>query len=504
MINRLTFALIMLIVLLSAGCANFMSIHHTFKPDEGDSISIDAKQRVVYSVKKTYGDNVSWRAVCAEPSPDALAAISASSGLSADNLKVALSAALGIQEGAASIGLRTQTIQILRDAMYRLCEGYASGALDDIAFSRLQRRYQNIMLGLLAIEQLTGVVSPKQVALFGGASSSVGKTALEINKALNEAKGLRRESKSALEEAATKKKEADDALQAAKAEYQKKLAANNNDSKADEVAKYMKDVLDPAQVKAANQDQAYKTKKAIFDDTESSVASLEKALDSYGKIMATAIVQGNFDGGISGTTISNENAAVIAGTVQGIVRDIVIRDYSKETCLDSLVSRYLSKETEQFKLVMHYCAALIQAEIVRIHTEAAQAKDSDKPALKQLGEAMESQRKAFVEAINSYKQTEQSSDKSNSHVDCINKADRPGAHERIQNIGGLSPGRIRWKLSHEEAITGIESGKWNFFVIGPTAGAIIVAKSTAGKKYLKTKSDGEHPNDLLSLPECPK
>jgi hypothetical protein len=32
---------------------------------------------------------------------------------------------------------------------------------------------------------------------------------------------------------------------------------------------------------------------------------------------------------------------------------------------------------------------------------------------------------------------------------------------------------------------------------------VIVSKSAAGHKYLKTKNDGEQPNNLLSLPECP-
>ncbi|WP_293875992.1 MULTISPECIES: DUF3892 domain-containing protein [unclassified Sphingomonas] len=32
---------------------------------------------------------------------------------------------------------------------------------------------------------------------------------------------------------------------------------------------------------------------------------------------------------------------------------------------------------------------------------------------------------------------------------------------------------------------------------------VIVARSVSGNKYLKTQSDGEQPNNLLSLPECP-
>ena len=32
---------------------------------------------------------------------------------------------------------------------------------------------------------------------------------------------------------------------------------------------------------------------------------------------------------------------------------------------------------------------------------------------------------------------------------------------------------------------------------------LVVAKSAQGNKYVKTESDGDQPNNLLSLPECP-
>lgn len=89
-------------------------------------------------------------------------------------------------------------------------------------------------------------------------------------------------------------------------------------------------------------------------------------------------------------------------------------------------------------------------------------------------------------------------------VECINKSDRYNPHERIISIGGTNPDGKRWKLSEQDAIAGIESGKWQFYVnVGGNSVSVIVAKSALGHKYLKTVADGEHPNNLLSLPECP-
>jgi hypothetical protein len=91
-------------------------------------------------------------------------------------------------------------------------------------------------------------------------------------------------------------------------------------------------------------------------------------------------------------------------------------------------------------------------------------------------------------------------------VKCINKSDRSSPHESILSIGGTNPDGTRWKLSEQDAIADMERGEWQFYdYVGDKSAWIIIGLSAQGHKYLKTEedTDSEHPNNLLSLPECP-
>jgi len=107
------------------GCA-YLTTYNKPIDLKDSSVSLDVKQRVVFSQKREARDGErEGIVVCAEPSPDALTILGVSGGLNASDGTRAASAAVGLAESGAFVGLRTQSIQLLRDAMYRLCEGYA-------------------------------------------------------------------------------------------------------------------------------------------------------------------------------------------------------------------------------------------------------------------------------------------------------------------------------------------------------------------------------------------
>ncbi|SFX76135.1 hypothetical protein SAMN03097694_3117 [Janthinobacterium lividum] len=146
-----------LLLALSA-CANLHTIHRTTDlPGDGMAVHLDAAQRVIHVTKDGKA--------CAEPTPDALQSYASSFGgtLSAGPDSAAVSNAL--RANAASVGLHSQSITLMRQQLFNICEYAQNKWLNDADVMLLMERSQDLTLGILAIEQLTGAVVARQPVL---------------------------------------------------------------------------------------------------------------------------------------------------------------------------------------------------------------------------------------------------------------------------------------------------------------------------------------------------
>jgi Protein of unknown function (DUF3892) len=93
---------------------------------------------------------------------------------------------------------------------------------------------------------------------------------------------------------------------------------------------------------------------------------------------------------------------------------------------------------------------------------------------------------------------------SRARIRCINKTDRQNPHERISHVGGINSDGSRWRQTEDQTIREIDEGSWSFYTHEGGKTAEVIVAEHQGRKYLKTENDGLRPDNLLSLPECPK
>lgn len=86
-------------------------------------------------------------------------------------------------------------------------------------------------------------------------------------------------------------------------------------------------------------------------------------------------------------------------------------------------------------------------------------------------------------------------------VDCTTKLEK---HEHIVSLGCYGPGNSFHNFSEAEVITRIENNTDTFYSERPDGHvAEVIVETRLGEKFLKTKPDGERPNNLDWLPDCP-
>jgi hypothetical protein len=139
--------------MLAAGCTGTIFKSFSIDDESAKSISMDARQRLVIVTDKG-GPKGDRRVVCAEPSPDAFMALAASAGA---NVSIGGKEAGGygtMAEAAGALGMRTQTIQLMRDTLYRSCEAYMNGLIDKQEYRKILSAFDELLITLVAIEGL--------------------------------------------------------------------------------------------------------------------------------------------------------------------------------------------------------------------------------------------------------------------------------------------------------------------------------------------------------------
>ncbi len=160
-------SLIAVFLVSACGNAQWTTYHRQGRVDHGSVIAVDARQRFLHV---TANERNELR-ICAERSPDVFATFASAlaAGVTTQDVTGILGASSA--ERGANIGLRTQTTTTQAELLYRLCALHANGAISASELAAQLRRFQNTMVAMLAIEQITGYARPSLLTI--GADSGV-------------------------------------------------------------------------------------------------------------------------------------------------------------------------------------------------------------------------------------------------------------------------------------------------------------------------------------------
>lgn len=335
---------------LVTGCA-YLTTYQADLGSPSTGVSLDAKQRVV--LVRGSGET---RRVCAEPSPDALSALGASLGasiLGENSSTKQIAAALG--ETSASIGLRTTSIQLMRDAMYRACEAYLSGGITAQEYADLQGHSQTLVVGLLAIEQLTGAVQAQQVAVVSNAAAGgVPDVATEAEN-LTQAKKATLEQQQLADAATEKRVSAEQAVKSKQGEID--AAKGNAATKPEDLAK-LESALSSLNEMASGAAKEEQKQVALLDIQRQAEAIAQQAFDlARTRVRATVSGDAKFSQLTRGS-MSEKMASIVATAIENIVKSVVAQSVESQKCVN-LMSRPLTDiSRSQFETLVSLCEGI--------------------------------------------------------------------------------------------------------------------------------------------------
>ena len=332
-----SFRVVIGIMLLYAvtSCANMNTISRsTNLPGDREAVHLDIHQRAIIATAKKY---------CAEPSPDGLAAYAAAIGLSVGKpASEADSLTSSGSSSAASVGLRTQSISLMRDQMYRICEASANGDIGGGNVAVLLGQSQDLAIVILAIEQLTGPVSASQAALIASTQASSTATIASNAKQLEIlTKALERANKD-LEESKAEKITKENEIKTVQSDIDQKTAAlaaqgDENQEIRDPLTKAIESQrknLTDLNSKHAVAVKQIEFRQSIVDDA---ITARDKVLKSQDSALASGSTStdGNkeFDVHSSANKLASDASIKVADTVEAIVKHALNKSYLNEACI---------------------------------------------------------------------------------------------------------------------------------------------------------------------------
>ena len=383
--------LISITTLLCMGCANISTLSRTtalpsksagsgsngdgtgpkFNTESGGygsgdiAIHLDAPQRVVLA-KPGF--------VCSEPSPDALQAYASALGFGI-NLPGAGggSAAQALATSAGSIGLRTNAITVLRDHLYNLCLASYNGTITGLDVSQQLRQTQDLALGALAIEQLTGVVTARQVVIGTSASASASTNLIDTKAALNRA----REDEQAAKDTLSKATAARAKQQTAVGNTTDALAQEKNDAEKTRLTAE----LTRLKTQLAEDQQAEKTAQVSYFEAQKVTSTIKSNFDTA-STSATASAQGKgeFSQGNDSYKVNADTVKEVSGAVERIVSVIIKKRHLTESCIgimnkfaklesrieetvDPQLKRFATADQKALKPLHNMCQQVFEADV---------------------------------------------------------------------------------------------------------------------------------------------
>lgn len=354
-------AAMLLVVAAVSGCANLSTIDRkTEMPAYGQAIHLDASQRVILTDKDGFA--------CAEPSPDGLQSFASALGASvADPVAKAISLSTAYNASAASIGLRTQSITLMRETLYRLCEAARNKSLTSMDVAQLLQRSQDLTLAVLAIEQLTGAVVARQAMLTQGSNATASANVANTQAALDTAKKNEQIAK--------------DALTAAQAEEQRQtdnLKKIDDDlgvaKKSDPSDQAVIDKLTAQQKEQSGKVQKAKDETKVANDVHVNAQKATQAiLANFNAALATA--QAAATGGGSFSTVSDRNnvdqhtVQHISTAAQQIIDSVLTKGRLTDACI-TLMNQYASTSDEQRRKDLKDMGLELCKDVFKVYLEA--------------------------------------------------------------------------------------------------------------------------------------